>query len=288
MSTQKQVVNGAHNAPLFMAEQFAAQAKKAAKFRVTMIVTPEQAALWLKGNTRNRNIRPLVVVRYAKDMAAGRWRNVDDCIMIDPQGTIIDGQHRLSACVKSGVSFEVDVVFNADMSAQDFKDINAVRGCADVAALAGIPNAVRVAAVARLVVFHKEHGIAKFSNSNLHPTKAQVNDEALHNPRLGEAVMAGCKKITAPSVIDFCNYVFREQDPVAANIFMTDVLTRNGTVKGDPAYALSERLEENNRSKAKLRQHMIIALFFKAWKYYRDGKPLKCLRWSTGEEFPEI
>jgi len=57
-------------------------------------------------------------------------------------------------------------------------------------------------------------------------------------------------------------------------------------------YHLRERLLADRRAKAKLPQLEIVALFFKAWLYYRDGRPLRKLFWKTDgpapEKFPEI
>ena len=55
---------------------------------------------------------------------------------------------------------------------------------------------------------------------------------------------------------------------------------------------LRERLRTNSAGKAKLPLLEIVALFFKAWIAYQNGKQVKCLRWNNGganpEKFPEI
>lgn len=78
-------------------------------------VTSDLAAEWLKLNTENRRIRGRVVDTYARDFDAGRWiPNPSDPIMISSTGTLLNGQHRLSAIVKTGKAADLYVEFGAD------------------------------------------------------------------------------------------------------------------------------------------------------------------------------
>lgn len=73
-------------------------------------VTPAMAAEWLEDHyTRldkkkfvQRNISPTTVNRYAADMLNGDWQLSPEPISFDEEGNLINGQHRLSAVVKSG------------------------------------------------------------------------------------------------------------------------------------------------------------------------------------------
>jgi hypothetical protein len=66
-------------------------------------VTPAKAASWLKKN-RNRHLRKTTVTSFAADMVNGAWSPSHQGIAFDLNGNLIDGQHRLAAIVKSGVS----------------------------------------------------------------------------------------------------------------------------------------------------------------------------------------
>lgn len=88
-----------------------AQAKSPTVSR--MRITPEMAANWLdNANSRNRSICQAVVERYARDMRAGRWRLTHEGIAFDPNGVLLDGQHRLWAIVYAEVPVEMHVWFN--------------------------------------------------------------------------------------------------------------------------------------------------------------------------------
>lgn len=68
-------------------------------------VTPEMARAWLDKNAANRKIRPSKVEAYKADMIAGRWRGGDGMLKLDHLGNVINGQHRLTAFLDSGLPF---------------------------------------------------------------------------------------------------------------------------------------------------------------------------------------
>jgi hypothetical protein len=68
-------------------------------------VTPEMARAWLDKNAANRKIRPSKVDVYKADMLAGRWRGGDGMLKLDHLGNVINGQHRLTAFLESGLPF---------------------------------------------------------------------------------------------------------------------------------------------------------------------------------------
>jgi len=72
-----------------------------------MDITPDFAAELLR--RRHANQRPLKE-RYIRELAdamlAGRWRWTADAIRLDSDLLVIDGQHRLSAIIKSGITMK--------------------------------------------------------------------------------------------------------------------------------------------------------------------------------------
>jgi hypothetical protein len=127
-----------------------------AQIQVTRIlVTPEMAATWLDRNEANRSIRKTAVARLANDMATGYWVETNpQPIIIDPSGAVIDGQHRLSAIVKSGRAVWLFVASNVPRSTQLVIDDHIKRDVADYAKweMPGHKITSQHAAVARVMM----------------------------------------------------------------------------------------------------------------------------------------
>lgn len=73
-------------------------------------VTPAIAAKWLENQAeRQRPLRDRVVAKYAADMTSGHWRSNHQGVAFGMKGQLLDGQHRLSAIIRSGVTVEMSV-----------------------------------------------------------------------------------------------------------------------------------------------------------------------------------
>lgn len=95
-------------------------------------ITPEVAALLLKNNSKNRALRKAWVKELAGRMKRGEWRFTHQGIAIDSEGVILDGQHRLHACVLSGVPIRVLVMRGAPRESFDAIDLHKVRNFTDI------------------------------------------------------------------------------------------------------------------------------------------------------------
>ena len=102
------------------------------------VVTPAIARDWIQVNTKNRRIRSAKVDQYDASMRAGRWAFNGQAIVFDVHGRLMNGQHRLLACIKAGVSFKVLVVHGVDAEAFDTLDTGAARTAGDILGIAGV------------------------------------------------------------------------------------------------------------------------------------------------------
>ena len=73
-----------------------------------------EAILATKNNINVRKIRKQVVQKYARQMMSGKWHNSWDCIAFDKDGNLLNGQHRLMACVLSQEPITVFTVLDAE------------------------------------------------------------------------------------------------------------------------------------------------------------------------------
>lgn len=120
-------------------------------------VTPAKAKAWLtESNTGNfRGIDVSRVERYSIDMKAGKWLYAADPIRFGDSGQLIDGQHRLSAIVKSGATIKMLVIRGIEDEAAIAIDKGKSRGTASWLRHIGVPNASAAAAIARLCLMHR-------------------------------------------------------------------------------------------------------------------------------------
>lgn len=77
-------------------------------------ITPEMAKEWLKKNTVNRNISVQKVQNYARDMRAGEWHMNGEPICFRKDGSLADGQHRLTAISQQSAPIPMMVVWGID------------------------------------------------------------------------------------------------------------------------------------------------------------------------------
>ena len=116
-------------------------------------VTPAQAQLWLTTlNKKNRPLNKTHVQRLANEMIRDGWKVTHQGIAFASNGELIDGQHRLSAVLASGVTIKTLVFRGEDPSC--FTTIDAslrTRGGSDIFALDGVPNSTAAAAVVRVL-----------------------------------------------------------------------------------------------------------------------------------------
>lgn len=80
-----------------------------------VMVTPAMAKKWLDVSRENRKISDAYVEAYARDMIAGAWVPWVSMIILGTDGAVLDGQHRLAAIAKSGISCGFVVMFNDGM-----------------------------------------------------------------------------------------------------------------------------------------------------------------------------
>ena len=100
-----------------------------------IVITPDMAKVWLDKNVKNRKLQRHTTSKYARDMLAGAWQVTGDAIRFDVHSNLLDGQHRLKACIEAGVPFETFVIYGLPTQTQDVMDIGKIRSATDTLAL---------------------------------------------------------------------------------------------------------------------------------------------------------
>ena len=79
-----------------------------------MLATKEIAQEWLNHNRCNRSISDRYVNNLISDMRKGKWVVNGATIVFSKEGELLDGQHRLTAIVRSGISEYVYIMTGLD------------------------------------------------------------------------------------------------------------------------------------------------------------------------------
>lgn len=242
-------------------------------------VDAETAQSWLDNcNTHNRKIREAHVLTMARDMNKGRWSFNGAPIVFGTDGTLLDGQHRLAAVVKSKSAIPFLVLRGVSEDAQHTMDTGARRTAADAWELAGRDNnARRITAVARfaLIVDNKVDG-EKVST-------AEIFDFVDHNPLIIHCVNAAGANWKSsgmtPRVYDYCFWRLTEVDRDDALEFFRALHDLTDLPTGSPIAALHRRLMAGNYiSRRQLDAEATVSLVFRAWNAWRGGRSLTKLQ----------
>lgn len=111
-------------------------------------ITPMLAEEYLKHNSCNRQLRKSMVHFYASQMKKGQWVLNGETITFDEKGTLVNGQHRLSAIIQSGCSIEMLVVRNVPTKGSfETSDSGFSRKVTDSFYVKGIPYSTNVVAI---------------------------------------------------------------------------------------------------------------------------------------------
>ena len=152
-------------------------------------ISPRTATKLLAANSENnRHLRDAHVAVLARDMKNGNWVENGETIIISNTGRLLDGQHRLSAIVKSGVGQKMVVVSDVPDSYITTIDQGASRGLHDALMVSGFKNVTALASTYRLVSGYIKRGYASASNYSKRRTSTEAIEFCKKNPLLLDAV----------------------------------------------------------------------------------------------------
>jgi hypothetical protein len=122
-------------------------------------ITPEKAARILEKN-RNRRISVARVKALVDAMLSEQWQMTGQTIQIDKDGYLVDGQHRLTAIVRSNRSQQFLVVRNVDSEAREVTDYVRPRSASDVLKMHGFASPSKMAGISRLLMMVDDGSLA--------------------------------------------------------------------------------------------------------------------------------
>lgn len=124
--------------------------KKPPEHSVVLTITPEDATnILTRHNTNNRPVKPSAIRDYVTDIATGNWAVTGDTIKFAPNGRLLDGQNRLTACVQADAPMKSHIVFGIDEDHFRRIDVGRPRTPGDILHIAGYKDVNRLASAIR-------------------------------------------------------------------------------------------------------------------------------------------
>lgn len=256
---------------------------------IRLSISPQMAAEWLKYNDHNRPVKDTVVKRYAELMKNGRWQLNGESIIVSDTGKLLDGQHRLLACVQSGATFESVVVQGVPEDAFGTLDQGLIRSHADLFSITGEEYPKAIAACAGVLIRYqtKNWHSSNFARVSFVEKKEVVD----RNPGLRfcaqKAHNSKASSFVPSSVLGAAFYLFWSIDQDDACEFLSRLADGAGLSSGNPILAVRERIISSRSKNIRLSPQELLALLIKAWNKYRTNEPTKIIRWLKDEEFPQ-
>lgn len=251
-----------------------------------MLITPEKARDFLTKNISNRRMDKNAVNVYKRVLESKQFVLSNDAICFGLNGTLLNGQHRLQACVETRIPFVAFVAQGMPLESYVVMDNGKNRSASDVLYVQDVPKAALIAAgIRRFINLNRQYLIVgdmsgsktKISNSEIedmyNSNKVFWNDVAgrsanisnhgrYHNLIVGSEVfgMVAYLHLTLNHPLDKCFDFFEEisgrQKPT------NEVIT-----------LLQDRLRESkNFVQRRLPSFVIQKLIIKAWNAYITGK----------------
>lgn len=241
-------------------------------------ITPARAKAYLEFNTKNRRANADRVAAYARDMLAGQWNITGETIKFAEDGTLLDGQQRLMACIEAGVPFYTFMTHGLKMESQRDMDQGKKRTVSDSLMIDGRQYVTQVAAIGTLLLAVKDkrnHVGARYTISEV---RAVID-------RHEEAIMNGLHAVTLPnnrtlvpiSTLAAIHVVgsklLGEGD--MADAFVDVFNTGIPAYPHDAAFALRERMISQIRKRQRLPRMTQVSTSVMAWNKFRAGTEQK-------------
>jgi hypothetical protein len=251
---------------------------------VIEIITPARAHELLKNNTKNRTLRRSAVTEFARQMKSGHWQLTHQGIAVEPDGTLLDGQHRLHAVVEAGVPVKMSVTYDVDPDSFPVVDCGIARSVADRLPLLTDKESNRI------VVGIVSHYLKCTTGSGNNRCGAdQVDDEFLDKTQAyisvtemfrGYGKRCGLTKASIGAALA----VYLHLDPAKGTAFCARFLSGEGLSTGQPAYTLREAALQGRLT----REHDQYWKTTAACIADSEGRPLLMLQAATRDLYGNV
>lgn len=278
--------------------------------------SPKVAAEIIERQTENRPLSQRRVDDIARQIREGRWMVNGETIIFDWFDRLIDGQHRLWACIEADKTIRSHVVRGVDPASFVTIDTGRTRDAKDLLAIRGEANAIVLSGVLRLIwrwemfekfkpILFSRKSVRKTSEVDESPIGKRWTTQHTASPRELEEILTrhpDCrrwvKKVSAQRICPQAALAFAcywiasngaKVDEIESFIYFVSEGANMPTT--DPLYRVHKRFRDQKMAKSKGRRAVdpieAVALLVKAWNYSRAGQKIENIVWRTDEDMPE-
>jgi hypothetical protein len=248
-----------------------------------MTITPQVAADFLLKNIRNRPLKTENVEFIAYQLKMGKWKTGPDAIAFDYNDNLINGQHRCEACIKTGISFESNVMYNLEPDAYNTIDTGIKRSGGDALSSLGTGFPQVKAALIKMLLLHKKNNLVSQNEGGikLKITNQMIVDFYTKNSKkvdaatkTGQDVYSSPNRLFSSATIGAFAYIFNEIDEQDSALFFEMFKSGEGLSAKHPVLILRNQLIKDLSGLKKYPTRVKYEWLIECWNAYRANKTI--------------
>jgi Ca2+-binding EF-hand superfamily protein len=253
------------------------------------LITPELAKQLLEKNTSNRKLSLPHVRDYSNQMKSGKWKVNGDTIRLSKNNVLLDGQHKLHAIIRSGVSVELVMVTDLEDDVFDTIDTGKSRNASDILSIYGSKNSTTLAAGVKkyLLLINGYKSISTIGISDTKISNSDILDEFKSNEELYKTLFScgsefynhNYKTLSRSEYIAYYRFFQSKYTDETIEKFFDAYLQKEGV-----AGLLFEKLLNDKVSKKSMLDSEKQKLIVKAFVYFAKNKTLNLLKVARDEK----
>lgn len=244
-------------------------------------ITPTIAKRWLeeKNYADNRRISRIKVNDLIRQMKQGLWALNAETIKFDVDEKLLDGQHRLTAVVESGVEIESLVVHGLPTEVFTTIDRGYIRSLAQMLSMSGYGHAAHIGSASTYLWKHLWVGDPGKKCGVISPDEAMaIIEEHSGLKDTVEMYSNGFRKIVTPGFACFFGYLASRAASRKAEDFMERLASGLAVDTKDPVHILRERIMQGRSANRRWKARELWSMFVRAWNAHYKSQTLTVLR----------
>jgi hypothetical protein len=255
-------------------------------------------------NSLNRGVDLKKVDFFKRQMELGKWRYTDQSsIGININMQLTNGQHRLLACAKSGVTIIINIITRLSLDAIAFTDIGKNRTPGDLFSILAIKEPNKAAAVASLIIAVKNFqritaNVEKYSITN--ETLVDWTNDSNNTRRLDESMeytktflFKEGKNLLKAAIWSMLYFLLTSKKKASGHEFLTRLASGQSlsTKENSTIYGLHRRLsvfDQEHYFGQRKSDTAKIAYVITAWNMYAEDIDLGAQKLKIDLDTPEL